>query len=206
MQQGLDIQDLLNQRKSAYSLAVDQQEIEFADLSRLTTSVGYAFKACGASDQALATLQSVSRRVKGQRTVKPKAAGTAPADAGATPDATAQATTVSTTQMSYANRIDNFALLIETLRPEACYRPNEIHLNLAALEAKLDNMRQCHRTVSAALAALQEVRDERNRLFFHPLKGIIVNVKAVKAYVKSVYGAGSGQYKHIAGLSFTQRS
>ncbi|WP_118975981.1 hypothetical protein [Taibaiella koreensis] len=193
-----EAQELCNQRKSAYSLAVDKQQLNFTDLSRLATHIGNAFKAAGTTAQDQATLESVLRRLKGVRATKPKAP-VAP-EAGMPVNAKS---TISTAQMSYANRIDNFALLIETLRSGGLYQPNEQHLSVAGLEIRLNDMRQSHREVSVALAGLQEARDKRDALLYTPGTGVADVARAAKTYIKSVYGATSAQYKHVTGLHFT---
>jgi hypothetical protein len=56
LQQVQMAQDLFNQRKSAYSDAVDKQQLTFAGVTALTTSAGNALKAAGTSAKALENL------------------------------------------------------------------------------------------------------------------------------------------------------
>jgi uncharacterized protein YhaN len=104
--------------------------------------------------------------------------------------------------MGYANRIDNFALLIETLKTEPLYQPNEPHLTIAGLESQLGHMRQTHLDTAARMAELQQARDQRNQLLYAAETGLVATVRSIKAYVKSIFPASTPQYKHIAALGF----
>lgn len=202
LKQAQDAQALFNQRKSAYSDAVDKQQLAFAGLTSLTTSIGNAFKASGTSAKTLETFHTVARKVKGQRATLLKASATTAGSTAAEEQPAKGAGTVSVAQMGYANRIDNFALLIETLKTDALYQPNEPQLMVAGLESKLAAMRQSHLDTATRMADLQQARDQRNQLLYAPEGGLVATVRSIKAYVKSIFPVSSAQYKHVAALSF----
>ena len=195
LQLAQEAQDLFNHRKSAYSDTVDKQQLAFAGVTALTTSVGNALKASGTSAKTLETFHTVARKVKGQRATPLK-------PAPAQEQTTTSGGTVSVAQMGYANRIDNFALLIETLKTEALYQPNEPQLTIAGLESQLNDMRQSHLETATRMADLQQARDRRNDLMYAEESGLVATVRNIKAYVKSIFPINTAQYKHVAAIGF----
>ncbi len=200
--QAQEAQALFNQRKSAYSDAVDKQQLAFADVTGLTTRVGNALKASGTSAKSLETFNTVARKVKGRRATPLKTAARPAANAAGQEQPAALAGKVSAAQTGYANRIDNFALLIETLKTDTLYQPNEQQLKVAGLDEKLAAMRQSYQEAAAGMADLQQARDQRNQWLYAPEQGMIAVVSSIKAYVKSIFPVNTAQYKHVAALSF----
>ena len=193
------------QARPRYSDAVDKQQLEFEPLSSLTTSVANAFKAAGVTAKARETLNTITRKIKGERAGKAKgAAATGQAGGSGEGEANSQ-DTISAAQMGYANRIDNFALLVETLRNEPRYTPLEPHLAVEGLQQKLEALRQRYHEVSIGLAPLQELRQQRNLLLYAPGTGLIDTVRTIKAYIKSIYKTDAAQYKHVTALRFSHK-
>lgn len=207
LKQAEDAQEILNQSRPLYSDAVDKQQLEFGNLSALTTSIANAFKAAGASVKAQETLHTITRKLKGERATARKVKATAePRENAATGTAaTPRTDTISAAQMGYANRIDNFTLLLKTLKTERNYKPKEEHLSLAGLEQKLAALKSRYREVSGLLAPLQEAREHRNNLLYNSTTGLIATTNIIKAYIRSIYKPASAQSKHITALRFTNK-
>jgi hypothetical protein len=112
---------------------------------------------------------------------------------------------ISSSQMGFDNRIDNFDKLVKLLTSIALYVPNENDLKVAALNAVLADLRAKNSAVMSAQIALANARNLRNDLFYKDLTGICDLAVDVKTYIKSVYGASSAQYKMVTALKFRKQ-
>jgi predicted negative regulator of RcsB-dependent stress response len=164
-------------------------------MSKLTTQVLNAFKASGASEKSIETLQTITRKMKGQRSEKLKPPT----------DKSIEDNRISVSQLSYANRASNFAAMVSLLLAEPKYAPNEYNLTVTGLQEKLDALNSTYQAVSLAQAPLAAIRIRRLEALYHAETGLIHTVKLVKAYIKSLYGAKSAQYKQVTTLAFKGR-
>jgi hypothetical protein len=192
----LAIDQEFKEKHTTFSVAIDQQQLAYADLGKLTTRVINACKASGASAKSLETLKTITRKIKGERSekLKPPVAGSLEED-----------NNISVSQLSYANRASNFATMVSFLKAEPKYNPNEADLSIAGLQKKLDALNSTYKAVSLAQAPLAIVRNRLNEALYHPETGLINTVNLIKAYIKSLFGAGSPQYKQLTALSFRDK-
>jgi len=138
------------------------------------------------------------RKLQGQRaTPKKTAEETAASDSG---DATPKQ--VSSSQMSFDNRVDNLDRLIQLLITIPEYAPNEADLKTASLTTYLQSLQTSNATAVAAETNLENARIVRNEVLYLPSTGLVDVASAVKLYVKSVFGATSAQYKQVSALTF----
>lgn len=177
---------------AAYTTAANRRQAAFEGMSKITTRVLGAVKAlCTAKEYKDA--QSIVKKIRGGGNKKAKAA----AD-GAAPDAK----TASTSQMSFDSRLDNFRQLTALLAGIPAYNPNEAGLKVSGLNAYLNNLVPHNEAVAKPWDALVNLRAERDKLLYAPDTGAVALAARVKAYVKSVYGAGTKQYKLVSGIEF----
>lgn len=109
--------------------AINSRDIVFTPLSKLITRVVNAAAASSFSKQVIADLKTVARKIQGKR-----ASDKVPtvADNPATPEDESQKS-ISASQMSFDNRIENMDKLIQLLSAQTGYAPNETDLKVATL-------------------------------------------------------------------------
>ena len=192
----------VNTAHAAYSNAVAAREVGFDPLSKLTTRVMNALKASGTTAQVDDSAQTLVRKLQGRRataklTDEEKKAAEA---AGKT------VTEISSSQMSYDNRLDNFDKLIKLLTSVTLYAPNEADLKVTALTATYTDLKTKNTAVVNADTALTNARIARNVVMYNANTGLVDISVDVKTYIKSIFGATSPQYKQVSALKFTSHN
>lgn len=190
--------DVIKSASAAWSNATDARESAFAELSKLVSRIGSALKASTAPDGANQTARSHIRKIQGRR-IRPKRSAI-------NAEVTMETRSISTSQMSFDNRLDNFGKLTEFLATVTEYTPNEHDLQVSFLKSFYNELKQKNSAVISASGALNNARIARNALMYKPKTGLVDVALGVKAYIKSVFGTGSPQYKQVASIDFIKRS
>lgn len=186
--------------RSAASLAIDEREAAYAPLGKLVTRVFNALKASDATAQNIETAKTLVNKLQGRR-----ASAKLTDEEKKAREAEGKSTQEnSSAQMSFDNRIDNLSSLIQLLIAIPSYAPNETELSTAALSTTLDNMKAKNTAVVQTSVQAANARIIRNEVLYNETTGVIALAGFVKAYVKSLFGSTSPQYKQISGLRFTQ--
>ncbi len=188
----------VNTATSASSNAIAAREAAFEPLSRLTTRVLNALKATDTTVQVDENAQTLARKIQGKRATPKK---TEEEKAAAKAEGT-EVKEISTSQMSYDSRLDNFDKLIKLLASVSLYAPNEAELKVTALTAFYNDLKAKNTAVINAATQLSNARILRNDTLYKPLTGMVDITVDVKTYVKSLFGAASPQYKQVSKLSF----
>jgi len=191
----------INTTLPPWKTAVNAREIAFAPLSKLTTRLVNALDASSVTRQIVADAKTYARKLQGKR-----ASAKLPTiiDNPATPVDESQKS-ISASQMSFDNRIENLDKLIQLLSSQTAYTPNEADLKVTALTTLIADMRAKNTAVINAYTPLSNTRIARNNILYATGTGLVDIAGEVKKYVKSVYGATSPQYKQVSGLQFTKR-
>lgn len=180
--------------------AINNREIVFAPLSKLVTRVINALAASDVPQQTIDDAKTLARKIQGRRTSKKLPP--VPDDPN-TPEDESQHS-ISASQMSFDNRIDNTDKLIQLLAAQPGYNPSETDLKIITLNTLLASMKIKNTAVITALTPLSNARITRNNLLYTTGTGLVNVAADVKTYIKSVYGATSPQYKQVSTLKFTQ--
>jgi len=110
--------------------------------------------------------------------------------------------TRSVLQLAFASKADSFAKLVSTVATEPLYMSYEPHLSVAGLTEKVDQLNALNQRVSLARVTWSNSRIERNGVLYSQSRSMYETAKAVKKYVRAIYGPDSEQYKQIKDLSF----
>jgi hypothetical protein len=188
----------INAAFPAYSNAVAAREAAFVPLGKLVTRVGNALKATDASPQVIDNAKTIIRKLQGYR-AKQKKTEPVPANAEAT---ATEPKTISISQLSFDNRLDNFDKLIKLVASIPQYAPNEADLKVTALTSVHTDLKTKNLAVITAEAPLINARIARNVVLYATITGVFDISADVKVYIKSIYGATSEQYKAVGGLIF----
>ena len=183
----------------AYKLATDARDAAFKPLSPLITKVINALKATDTTAQVDETAQTLVRKLQGRRATPKKT----DEEKKVAADAGKEIVEISSSQMSFDSRIDNFDKLIKLLTSVTLYAPNEAELKVAALTAVLTDLKAKNTAVITAEVPLNNARIARNDVLYKTNTGLVDIALDVKTYIKSVFGATSPQYKKISKIKFT---
>lgn len=194
----------INTNLPTFNNAVSSREAAFEPLSKLITRVINALKASGTTPQIVDSAKTFARKLQGRRASKKttmlKAHGEPIPGAEITLE---QEPFISSSQMSYDNRLDNFDKLIRHLNSIPQYVPNETDLSIEGLSAIYADLKSKNSDVISALVIISNARIARNEILYNKKTGMVSIAKNVKNYIKSIFGATSPQYKQISSITFT---
>lgn len=188
----------INGVSGAYGIAVANRLVKFEPLSKLATRIINALRASDVTPQIIETAESLVRKIQGKRatpkkTEEQKAALLAEGKG---------AKEVSSSQMSFDNRMDSLDKLVRLLDNIPQYAPNEEELKVTTLANYYSNLSSVNTAAAQAETALNNARMMRNEILYKPGTGLVDIAQSVKTYVKSLFGATSAQYKQVSGLTF----
>ena len=182
----------------AYKSAVAAREVAFEPLSKLTTRVMNSIKATDTPTQVDDNARTLARKIQGVRATPKKT----DEEKKALAEQGKEAVEISTSQMSYDSRLDNFFKLIQLLASVPEYNPNEKELKLEHLNTLLEELKAKNTAVVETTIPLSNARISRNDILYKNDTGLYDVAMDVKTYIKSVFGATSPQYKQISKLDF----
>lgn len=188
----------VNTSLSAYNNVIAYRAEAFEPLSKHITRVINALKATDASPKIIETAKSLVRKIQGSRASAKK--NTEDVETEKTEEK--ETKVISSSQMSYDNRLDNFDKLIKLLAGVPHYTPNESDLKVASLTTFYNDLRTKNTAVIAANTALSNARMARNRILYKENLGLVDVALDTKTYIKSVYGAASLEFKQVSVLDF----
>ena len=183
---------------SPFKMAVAERETAFEPLNKFTTRLVNALKATDTSTQMDNTVQSIARKIKGERATPKKEV--VALQSGENTDT--EEKQISAAQTSYDNRLENFSKLFLQLQNIPQFRPNEPELQLGAIKAFYDDMVVKNNAARLTTVSLSNARIARNKVLYNPITGMLDIAFDTKVYIKSLYGATSPQYKQVGGIQF----
>jgi hypothetical protein len=186
--------------ESLLNLAKDARKVAFKSLSPLLTKIINALKATDTTEQVNETAKTIIRKLQGRRAT-PKKTEEQKKVAASAGNAIVE---ISSSQMGFDNRIDNFDKLIKLLSSVTLYAPNEADLKVTALTTTLNDLKAKNLAVTNAEVAVNNARIIRFDAMYKVKSGLIDIALDIKAYIKSVFGATSPQYKKISALKFSR--
>lgn len=181
---------VLNTKKPIYKNAVANREILIAPLSKKTTKSLNFFKSLNVSATDKENVANQVKKIRGDKSPKKINPETTESDA------------ISTSQMSYDNRIANLDTYINQLSSHPQYVPNETEIQVATLQAYYQELVTASSQVNAAGNALLTARKNRNEVLYTNENNVIKLMQEVKAYLKSLGDAGTPYYKAFVKLKF----
>jgi hypothetical protein len=178
--------------------AAGAREAAFKPLSKLITRIFNSLKATDAPKQTIENAQTLVRKLQGKRA----SAKLSDEEKQALAAQGIEPKEISTSQMSYDNRIENFDSLINLLSSTAEYAPNETDLQVESLTTLSTELKTLNSAAINTATQYSNALIARNQILYAPDFGLFDLARDTKAYVKSVFGASSPQYKQIAKLTF----
>jgi hypothetical protein len=186
-------------KNTAYNNAVNARVIAFKDIKHLGTRLLNAIQTTDATDEMIGNAKSINRKIQGKR-AKAVTTPTTPPD----PNAPAP-TTISASQQSYDQQIEHFNAMVELLKTEPTYTPNEADLKILALGTYYTKLTTTNTAVATAYTSVSNARITRDKALYLPTTGLYDVAQEVKKYIKSIFGATSPEYKQVSGIKFAKR-
>ena len=182
----------------AYTNAVSARESAFAPLGKLITRVNSAIKATDTTENVDESVKTLVRKLQGTRA----SAKISDEEKAALEAEGKEVNQISSSQMGYDNRLENFYKLIMLLKSIPQYNPNELEFKIATLTALYEDLKQKNSDVVDTTTPLSNARIARNNAMYKPLTGLVDCANDAKMYIKSVFGPSSPQYKQVSKLEF----
>lgn len=189
-----DALHLVTDKLMEWKVAVNIRENEYEGLRKLVSRVVSAFAVSGAAPNAIEDAKSFKRKIDGKRAT-PK-----PPDDPETDNDESAGNSVS--QQSYTQLVEHFEALIELLKDDGNYAPNEVELSIVSLEAKRDAMKAANNAVIDTFTPISNARIARNAMFYNNANALVPVARKVKLYVRSLYGPSSPQFRQLVPLKF----
>lgn len=185
--------------QAANTNAKNTRSKSFESLSKLITRIGNAFKSIITDESARTQIRSLILLIQRGR-VNPKKSK--PAENAITEDPMPDQGAASH-KSGYDKQLDNFSKLIQFLASFPAYKPNESDLSVAGLTLFYNELTLNSQAVIDTQANLDKSRRDRENVIYQPVVGLIQLGNNAKSYIKSVFGAGSLEYRQISKLKFT---
>ena len=177
----------------AYNNNVNIRQQAFASYRSLSQRLFATFKTTSATPQLIADAKTVYRKMQGQRAK----AIILPSDPN-----TPAPNTISVSQLSYDNRVQHLSTLVEILKLEPTYAPNETDLKITSLTTLISNLKNYTTNVSVSHAGVTNNRSIRNTTLYSNNASLVATAVGIKKYIKAVFGPQSPQYKQVQSIKF----
>lgn len=202
----------INTHLPPYTLAIGRRKKAFMHLHKLATRIEGSVASSDADEATLKDLKTITRKIKGTRAVptKKNTATNSTHHKPTSPTTNTEETNnnphyISVSQMSYHSRIEHIDKLIQFLHTIG-YNPNEQDLTIGNLKAIHHEMKASSTEVKTITVPLKNARINRNKSLYDPKTGLVARAKAIKQYIKAIFGYNSPEYKAIQKIKFKQRS
>lgn len=186
--------DAVNAADAEETNAAKTRTAAFEGHLKFATRVGNAYAASDSDELVSSNIEGLLRRLRGER------AGDAPVDDPSTPE-DESATAHSVSHLSYDNIIATWSELIELLRTQANYNPNENDLKIERLELYVADLEAKQNAAKNATIAVKNARAARDEVLYNKKTGILTIVVKVKKYVKSIADS-EAVYQQLTALKF----
>ena len=171
--------------------AISNRNLTFKALGKLATRIINGLAAYNSPANVLDNARSLVTQLSGKRVGKAKVNKDG-----------ADTATISVSKMSYDMRVDTFDKLVALVATQATYTPNEVEMQLTALRAHAQNLRDLNQATLDAQNVVQNARINRDKLMYSDAGCLFDIASNVKNYVKYLYGATSPEFKQIRGINF----
>lgn len=193
------LEDVITNERTFNSIVNKRMET-FSLLKPFVTRIINALDATRATAETIKDARAIVRKLNGKR------AGAQKEETKKAEDETPENDkTISVSQQSYDQKVEQYSRLVKLIQSESNYSPNETDLTVSANQAKLAEFRNANTEVRNAFANLSNSRIRRNNTLYNPLLGLVNTALDVKKYIKSIYNANSPQFMQVNSLQFKKQ-
>ncbi|MEQ9415541.1 MAG: hypothetical protein RIF39_17020, partial [Cyclobacteriaceae bacterium] len=183
------LQDYL-QKLLIYKDVTNEREVAYEQLGKLTSRIVRSVESFGVLPQTLDDVRYYERLIKGR-----KSSSRLPI-----PNEEAEAKPLAKrarTQQSYVAIGDHFSKLVQLVGQLAVYKPNEVELQVDALEAAAIRFKSLNGAVDKAKTALRNAKMHRDRVLYINEVSVVNNYRKVRSYVRSLFGYPSAEASQL---------
>lgn len=173
---------------------VNKRKQKYDQLSKLAASILRALEASGAATEKQDHARQFLHQMVG-RTSKNRA----PIPSEAAPEKKTQANL----QLAFVSKADSFSKLVKAVSTEPLYVLNEPELSPEGLTTVVNELDQLNQQVDEARKVWRNALIARNELLYSA-SSLCSTARAVKKYVRAIYGPGSAQYAQVKALQFAK--
>lgn len=181
--------------KNNYSFRVDEREVAFKGLNKLSTRIIAMLSSTNVPTQRIADAKSINAKIQASKSKKT----TTPQDIN---NLDPTGTTHSTSRQSHDSLYENFQDLVNLLQASQEYQPNEQEFQTPQLLAYANNLLTANNNINTAVVQVTNKRMERNQLLYTSQNGLVDTAKLAKQYIKGLFGASSSQFKTVNSIKF----
>jgi hypothetical protein len=182
--------------KADYDNQVNQRKQVFDQLPRLLSGILRTLEASGAKPEKLEDARAYAHQIMG---ASPKSRKPIPSAQAEQPAAQR-----GRMQLAYVSKADAFSKLVMSVMKEPLYQPYEKQYSQAGLEAKVIELNQLNRQVADARRMWSESLISRNKVLYKDEGSMTNAARAVKKYVRGLYGHDSAEYALVKALEFNK--
>jgi hypothetical protein len=179
----------VNTQNGIFKPLLNNRRLEYSTLDGLARKVRSSAKSSGAPVEFFKNVDSVVKKIVGTRVSKPQPTSTDPAGTSAS-------------QQSFDSKLDNLDKLIEILKNQPLYGPNEYELTIVGLEVKQTNLETANNAVKTGAAPYNNAIKERNKALYTTNTGLVDVAQQSKDYVRSKFGYSSPEFKLVSKITF----
>lgn len=180
----------LNLKKAHYNNAVAVRRSQMALLNQKVTRSLNLAKSLDVAPAQLDNLKSLAFKIRGYRVTQKKKSNQQPANS------------ISNYQLSYDNRLANWAAYTQQLASLKGYQPLEPELAIAAFKSFHQEMLVLNSELNKASNELLSARNHRNQLLYHSPTAALKMAQQCRLYVKAIGTPAIPFYKALAQLQF----
>lgn len=192
----------VNDKNAIYRDKIYAKQNELEKMSNTATRILATMTGLGMDNKIINQAKSIVNKIRGgggkKKSTTPVAAATTPE----TPPT--ESKKVSSSQMSFDQRLNNFNMLISLIASQSTYQPNEADMKVSALQNYTNTLQNLNQEATIAEQDLTIARQQRDALLYQEVKGAVVLATQVKAYIKGAFGSKSNEFKRVNGIKFTK--
>jgi hypothetical protein len=181
--------------KTSFDNGVNQRKQTFDQVSKLVSSILRTLEASGAKPEKVDDARAFAHQIFG---ISQKNRLPLPAEANSEKPPSRR----SQLQLAYVSKADAFSKLAKAVGSEPNYQPREKEFSNAGLEEKVQELNALNRGVEDSRAAWRKAIIDRNESMYGMETSMVKTARAVKKYVRAVYGPASAQYALVKSLEF----
>lgn len=178
-----------------YKAAVDARQPMFEMMNRHISRILSILQSSDVSAETIETFKSIARKISGRRATPGKSLKEDSAEG-------IEVRSISSSQRSYDNQLENFNLFIEQLIGTPGYKPNETELKPEYLQKMAEDLKKKNADVVSARTALKDARGKRDNLMYRKESGLIDVALDAKAYIRGAFGPSSSEFRKVSKLEF----
>jgi hypothetical protein len=192
--------DDVQAQRTPYRNATAACDDLFDPLSKRTTRIMKTLKASGVADSVQEDADTYARKIKGERKEP------AVKDDPATPGIDESKKSHSASQMSRAQRLENFNSLRSLLDAQPLYAPNETDLQTVTLKTYAQDMEAAMDTVGSTFVPFSNARADRDDVLYDNDENVYKTGTLFKTYVEGAFGRSSSEWQQVKALEFRNLS